>query len=231
MLDNLTDFTVLQQLDMPLMLVLVVLLLCGLFAIAAGIRRYLHGKFISASLQSLSGITLILFGMLLFSIAINIYTYDRLTVERPVAEIRFEQLGPQRFNAILTLPDKGTKQSFQLLGDQWQFDARILKWYGWANLLGLDTQYRLERISGRYVDISLERTAPRSVYSLAAEDKVDYWQWINDYQQYIPFVDAYYGNAVYLPMIDEAGFTILISQTGLLARPNYENRNTGNTLW
>ncbi len=229
--ENLSEFTVLQQFDSLLLLMLVLLLFGGLVAIAAGIRRYLHGKFISASLQSLSGITLILSGMLLFSIAINLYTYDRLTFDKPVAGIRFEKLGPQRYRAVLNFSDTDKVERFLLQGDEWQLDARIIKWHGWANLLGLDAQYRLERISGRYEDISLERSAPRSVYSLAGEEKVDYWKWINEYQDYIPFIDAYYGNAVYLPMSDKAAFTIFISQTGLLARADNETAERRRQLW
>jgi hypothetical protein len=47
------------------------------------------------------------------------------------------------------LPD-GERETFVLDGDEWQLDARVLKWHGAATLLGLDTGYRLDRIGGRY---------------------------------------------------------------------------------
>ena len=35
----------------------------------------------------------------------------------------------------------------------------------------------------------------------------------------LPFVDAVYGNAAYMPMSDGARYEISITQTGLIARP------------
>ena len=65
---------------------------------------------------------------------------------------------------------------FVLSGDEWQLDARVLKWKGWANLFGLDAQYRLERVSGRYRDIEQERTGERTVYALAENPGLDLWK-------------------------------------------------------
>jgi hypothetical protein len=142
-----------------------------------------------------------------------------LTLERPVAEIVFEQRGPQTFNATLTQAHNGEIQMFVLSGDEWQLDARVLKWKGWANLFGLDAQYRLERVSGRYRDIEQERKAERTVYPLAENPGLDLWRMTLDNPTRLPFVDAVYGNAAYMPMSDGARYEISITQTGLVARP------------
>jgi hypothetical protein len=113
----------------------------------------------------------------------------------------------------------GDIQVFTLNGDEWQLDARVLKWRGWANVLGLDAQYRLERLSGRYRDIEQERNAPRSVYALSDNPGIDLWTWTIDHPTWLPFVDAVYGSATYLPMADGARYRVNMSQSGLLARP------------
>ena len=105
------------------------------------------------------------------------------------------------------------------LPDEWQIDARIIKWHGWVQLLGLNAQYRLERISGRYTDIEEEQLRTRTVYSLGSKDEIDYWKLINGYKEWLPWVDAYYGSATYLPMTDNATYEISLTQTGLIARP------------
>ncbi|TDJ18492.1 MAG: hypothetical protein E2O62_03725 [Gammaproteobacteria bacterium] len=87
------------------------------------------------------------------------------------------------------------------------------------NLAGLDSLYRLERISGRYHDIEEERTGNRTVYSLAENKGLDIWSITKRYPSWLPWIDAYYGTATYLPMSDKAQFKITLSQTGLLARP------------
>jgi hypothetical protein len=108
---------------------------------------------------------------------------------------------------------------FMLYGDDWQLDARVLKWKGWANLLGLDAQYRLERISGRYRDIEQERRDERTVYALSQNPGLDLWELSNRYRRWLPFVDAMYGSATYLPMAETARYEVKMTQTGLIARP------------
>lgn len=153
------------------------------------------------------------------AVALNLRTYARLTYEQPVAELSFQARGPQRWQATLvTVPDLA-KQSFDLAGDEWQLDARVLKWRGWANVLGLDARYRLERVSGRYEDIAQERSAPRTVYALGEPPAFDLWSLARDYPDWLPFVDAVYGSATYLPMADGAAYEVMLTQSGLIARP------------
>ena len=108
----------------------------------------------------------------------------------------FEARGPQHFRATLTQVPSGEMQMFVLAGDEWQLDARVLKWKGWANLLGLDAQYRLERVSGRYRDIEQERTDERTVYALSENPGIDLWTMLDAViRSWLPFVDAVYGSA------------------------------------
>lgn len=153
------------------------------------------------------------------AVALNLRTYARLTHEEPVAELSFEARGPQRWGATLTTVSDLSKQKFELAGDEWQLDARVLKWRGWATALGLDARYRLERVSGRYLDIAQERTAPRSVYALGEPATFDLWLLASQYPDWLPFVDAVYGSATYLPMSDGATYEVSLTQSGLIARP------------
>ena len=41
---------------------------------------------------------------------------------------------------------------FVLLGDEWQLDARVIRWTLPGQLAGLPPVYRFERLSGRYGD-------------------------------------------------------------------------------
>jgi len=157
-------------------------------------------------------------GLLLAAGGLNLHTYQRLADEREVAEIDFEQLGPQLYRARIHYPDRGRYTEFRLQGDAWQIDARVLKWKGPAVLAGLDSGYRLERISGRYEDIGAERSRPRSVHALSENPGLDLWELSRRYERWLPWVDARYGSATYLPMRDGARYRVSISQTGLLAR-------------
>ena len=88
-------------------------------------------------------------------LALDVQTYGRLTYERPVATIQTRQLGPQYFEATVMQPGMGedapgVSNLYPLHGDEWRIEAQVLKWKPWANVLGLDAQYRLDRLSGRY---------------------------------------------------------------------------------
>src|SRR3990170_2194066 len=127
-------------------------------------------------------------------------------------------LGPQRYELLLVREGEPS-QRFELRGDEWQIDARVLKWRGLGSLLGFDTVYRFERLSGRYADNDLERKAARSVHALSPQGTVDFWQLLKKYHGYMPLADALYGSAAYVPMADGAQYVVSVSATGLLIRP------------
>ena len=135
-------------------------------------QRLFRARFLAAGGSAFTGALLLAIAALLFVVSANLHTYARLTFERPVAEIVFQQRAPQSFNATLTQVPNGEIQMFVLSGDEWQLDARVLKWKGWANLFGLDAQYRLERVSGRYR--TSHRNAPPSARCIRSP-KIPVW--------------------------------------------------------
>src|SRR5690606_29929951 len=111
-------------------------------------------------------------------------------------------------------------------GDEWRIEAQVLRWKPWANILGLNTQYRLDRLSGRYQDTRQELTAVRSVHDLRGGDvasggrwTLDVWDVSRRYRDYVDAVDTLYGSAAYMPMADGAQYEVWITQSGLIARP------------
>ena len=187
--------------------------------LALACQRLLRARFLSAGGSALMGVVLLAIAAVSFLVSLNLHTYGRLTHEQAIAEIVFEARGPQHYRATLAQIPSGAMQIFVLAGDEWQLDARVLKWKGWANLLGLDAQYRLERVSGRYRDIEQERSAERTVYALSENPGLDLWTLSVDYPRWLPFVDAVYGSATYLPMAEGARYEVSITQSGLIARP------------
>jgi hypothetical protein len=195
------------------------LALFGIVLLALACHRIYRARWIAGSGALLGGTALLALAAVLFIVSLNLHTYARLTYEAPVAELVFEKRGPKTYQLTMVRIPSGDLQIFMLEGDEWQLDARVLKWKGWATLLGLDAQYRLERLSGRYRDIEDERTAKRTVYPLTENPGLDLWSLATDHPERLPFVDAVYGSATYLPMADGARYRVTLSQTGLLARP------------
>lgn len=211
--------------------------LIGLAFAVVGIKRLIQRRFFKAAGLQLTGVLFLALASSAFLLASNLYTYQRLVYEQPVAEISFEQLSEQQFRAEIDSLDSEFKQVVNLRGDEWQLDAQVLSWQGVATLLGLDANYRLHRISGRYVDIIQEQQSPRSVFSLVRspayieDEKFDLWQFAHEYQDWLQWVDAVYGSAVFLPMTDGARYSISISRTGLIARPANDEARKAVSQW
>lgn len=192
--------------------------LAGILFLLAAVRRLHRRKILGGILNGATALVLILLSVCAALIAANLQSYRRLSFEQAAGELQFARTGEREFNAVLTYPS-GERASFALRGDEWQVDARVLKWSAFANVIGFDTAYRLERISGRYAHIEDERAQPRTVYALNPPQRIDPWDLAHRYRSWLPWLDAIYGSATFLPMGDGALYEIKVSQSGLIARP------------
>lgn len=211
--------------------IIVALSISGLGFAGLALARLRRRRVLAAGGHGLLGLTLLGGGAISAALILNLHTYDRLTSERDVAELDFTELAPQRYHVRLALADVHEPQYFELKGDEWQLDARIIKWHGLANVLGLDTQFRLERLSGRYHDLDAELSEARSAYALAPESGLDFWAIARRYDGWLPWVDTVYGSASYLPMRDQARYQVNVTQSGLIARALNTAGQTAIELW
>lgn len=194
---------------------------------AARLRR---GRLLGAALEGGVGAALLAAAAALCLLGLNFYTYQRLTAEQAVADLSFVQIRPQHYRCTLRVADQPNR-TFELDGDDWELDARVVEWKPPAVLLGLDPRFRLERLSGRYREIDQERKAQRSVYPLAPKDRIDMWPLLMQANRYLPWLDAYYGSAAYLPMADGAAYQVRLGSSGLVARPANEAAKQALGAW
>ena len=203
---------------MTITALIVIFALIGALLLFAAVRRLRRRRVFGGLLTGATALVLILLCVCALVVAANLQTYQRLSLEQPAGELQLTRTGPREFNAVLTYPS-GDRANFSLKGDEWQVDARVLKWHAFANLIGFDTAYRLERLGGRYSTVEDERAQARTVYTLNPPQRIDPWDLARRYHSWIPWVDAVYGSATFLPMADGALYEIKVSQSGLVARP------------
>jgi hypothetical protein len=201
--------------------------LAGLLAltmVAGGLAALLHGR----PYRALSGITgggaLLVIALAVLLLGFDFQTYHRLAYERPVAAVDLHQTGDKAFAVTVTQPEPSGQiasqpSSYAVQGDEWRVEARVLKWKSWANVLGLDPRYRLDRLSGEYVDTAEEVSAPRSVYDLRAPVDQFTVARLAAKLNRAKLIDTVYGSAVLMPMADGARYELSMSQSGLVARP------------
>ena len=167
--------------------------------------------------RAIFGLALLSLALPLGGLALLLRNYLWLLEDRPVAQIALKQSAPQRFQATLSVAG-GEPAQYEMLGDEWQLDARVIRWRLPAALAGLPPVYALERLSGRYGDPKQELASPRSVHDLRRD--WDFWEFRQRYLARLPIADARWGSAAYLPMLDGVVYTVSINpRGGLVAKP------------
>ncbi|MFT5504089.1 MAG: hypothetical protein ACI845_001251 [Gammaproteobacteria bacterium] len=210
--------TMLPVIFICFILVILLVILLVLFGIRIRQKKVLASLFYGGQCSLI--FCLLLIGLLLLS---NLYLYNRLTFERPIAVVELVKKERQEFTLVFYGVEDGQEhfsEQFLIEGDEWQIDARIIKWHNWANLIGMNSLYHLDRVSGRFRNIEQANQNKHTAYSLFEHSRgLDVWKLKSVFSEHLPFMDAYYGQSIYLPMADKAKFEVSILQTGLIARP------------
>jgi hypothetical protein len=166
------------------------------------------------ALRALAGLGLLgLAGVALLG-GLLLREYHGVAPDVPVARLALHQLAAQSFQATLTV-DGRPPVVLPLHGDEWQLDARVVRW----RLPPLPTpMVRLERLSGRYGDPKQEATARRDAHDLRA--RWDFWQVRETRLARLPLADARLGRVESLPMLDGATYAVFVdARDALVARP------------
>jgi hypothetical protein len=204
-------------------------LVVGITLFILSMYLLLRSRALSAILRVTPGLLLMVCAFTLIFGGLDIMSYRQLLKEEAVATLHFEILGPQTYGVMMI--DKDNRQQyFHLKGDQWQLDARMIRWHPNLVRAGFQPIYRLERIAGRYNNFQQELHAERTVHEIGIGDSgidnggigswgVDTWRWFNQWQWLHAWVDATYGTATFVPMADGAIYEVSMSHSGLVARP------------
>ena len=194
--------------------------LLALFSFVFGVKLLWGRGWVFAWLRGTVGLVFLCVCLAALFVIIDLFSYKKFIQEKPIATLSFEKLAEQKFNASLVILEEGKEQIVEIHGDQWQMDARVIRWLGIFRSISPRPGYRLDRLSGRYYSLDDERLKARSVYSLGeSEYALDFWSWLQNNGRFFPWIDAVYGSAAYLPMVDGAIYQVSLSGTGLLATP------------
>ncbi len=172
--------------------------------------------------RGLSGIVLLAVAISLLWVTFLVQSYLGLTSEIKVAHIRATQITnvANEMSVELILYDGNghiaSDNTYLLQGNEWMLQGDIIKFPAWLNVVGLHSGYKLTRLEGRYDDINLERTAPHSAIELNGGDDNFFKTVYAQKAWFGAFVDAQYGNAVFLAA---GSFDVFATQDALIARP------------
>ena len=174
-------------------------------------------KVIRTATDTLVALLMLSLSALFATLTISTQGYRAFTREELVATVTTRSLGTQRFEARVRFPD-GRDTTVLLAGDEFYVDAHILKWKPIANLLGMHTDYELDRIAGRYLSLAEEQSNPRTVFALSTDKPIDLFNLRRRHPLLGWLVDAEYGSGTFTATDDQAQFDVLVSTSGLLVR-------------
>ncbi|MBZ2187978.1 hypothetical protein K8B33_02615 [Alcanivorax sp. JB21] len=195
----------------PIAMILVSLVLLGL-----GAWVLLRQRWLLQWLKGTAGLAMLVAAVYLSLLALNLYSYDELNPDAPLATVSFRELAPQSFVATVAVPG-AESHDYALRGDLWQLDTRVLRWKGLLALFGARPGYQLEQIQGRYLALEDERSRERVRHVIYSPPVFfDIWQGASEGSM---LLSASTLSAAFLPMADGAIFEIVLQRGRLEARP------------
>lgn len=168
--------------------------------------------------------------LLLLVLALGVSVYAGLrafrvfTEEGLVAVVRCEATPPGATYGFLievTQMEAGSparREKFPMMGDQWSIGGDILKWKPWLTLMGAKSCHKLTRLNSRYLQAGDEMSRPRANFDLNGGTSA-FWRWLYRWGAAVPFVDAVYGNAAYVPVRIGGTWGVYVTHSGYLIRP------------
>lgn len=197
----------------------------GVIGLIMALTNLFRGRFTSAAGGVMGGGLLTAIGLAGALLGLNLQTYQRLTYERPVAQVTVAAVDPAQklYNVTVERLDGGQTQTCPVQGDEFMLSARVQKWKPWANVVGLDSTYTFDQLSNKYFD-----AAEANGQDITACD-VD--STVNKVADVVPrslldqalamaqIEDRKFGSAIYMPMRDGAVYDVLMTQDALNAEP------------
>ncbi|HEX7235931.1 MAG TPA: hypothetical protein VF405_03145 [Gammaproteobacteria bacterium] len=175
-------------------------------------------RFMRRAFKFSLGVVLLFAAFSVVLLTATIYTYHRLSGETLIAELRFDAAGDRQYVAHLRTGDRCEDRSFPLYGDQWRVDAEFLKWKYWALLLGLDSQYRLDRLEGRYRSVDEQNSKPNLAHALSERTAVDVVSLAESLGSWNFLLDATYGSSTYQDIDVGNVYYVFRTTTGIITR-------------
>ena len=151
-------------------------------------------------------------------VLVGLRTYSTFSEETVIAELTFKARSDGGYDARLSTGDLCSDNVYVISGDQWRIDAQFVKWKYWVNLLGLDGNYRLDRLEGRYKTAAAENSGVSSAHDLSVDGAVDFARLAEWLGMLNPLFDAAYGSSTYHSIDTDRLYRVYKTQAGIITR-------------
>ena len=193
------------------------LLTIGLLAVLSAVKR--RGPLAQVR-GALAGLLLTAVGALALGLRLALRGFEAFSRETLVAEAVCTRVSSAEFELHYSAAIDGAllpAETFRLLGDQWALSGGIVLWHPWLTIAGAPSYHKPTRLGGRFASAEQERAQPPSVVELNGGDD-PLWAWFYRLDPWLPFVDAAYGSAAFVPVDPSRRFQVFVSRTGYVIK-------------
>lgn len=159
----------------------------------------------------------IVFAFCLLGVA-PFYVYHRLDMEIPIAKFHFAPVNQYLYDMTFYSGDMCDPQTYRVRGDQAQIDASFLKWQSWVAMLGVDSLFRFDRLSGRFRDINAEKENARTLVYLSPNVVIDPFRESSLDAQSNWLVSTQYGSSVYVDIDTSLVYTVYKTEDSMMVK-------------
>ena len=202
------------------------LLVGALVFLLIGVFLLIRFDWFKGWLIGTSGIGSLGIALLCSIIILTINSYISSSKSDSVATISFTEISPKKFKVELA-ETQGDKYNFELKGDLWEIDARILSWSSFLEKQGLSPYYRVNSVTSSFAKLADAEKYEGS--KVAIEGSLT-----DAIMNQLALGDASFvlkskpGSTGALPMSDGALFSIRLNKAGLISKP--ENQQAFSSL-
>lgn len=159
-------------------------------------------------LKGTTGFLLVFLSIASSYVGFGLFSYEKALGAPVLATLVFSKSAPQEFEVELA-SSGGSREKFEMLGDQWQLDVRLLK-----SSLTASPAYMLHKLAGRYLSLEEEKNRLRSEHDLALQKTVDIWTWLN-VMAVNDLMQTDILSAEFMPMSDGAIYQVVLENKEL----------------
>lgn len=136
--------------------------LVGILMLVGGIAAVFKAKLGSGLMRVLFGGLTLAGAMIVGLIGLNLQTYAQLSKERLAGQVVLTKVSDHNYTASIDIADdgklRGKPVDYQVTGERVHVSGPLVKFKPWANVIGVDSLFKVNEIYGTYVDPNCTNT-------------------------------------------------------------------------
>lgn len=202
--------------------------LVGILMLVGGIAKVFKAQLGGGLIRVLFGGITLAGAMIVGLIGLNLQTYAQLSKERLAGQVTLTKKGDYDYTATIDLADetgklRGQPKDFQVTGQRIHIEGPLVKFKPWANVIGMDSLFKVNEVYGTYVNPNCTNTYNPRRETTEECATGDFFGCLGSSWKVLNLADFSHTSASGQLMADGAIYDIYASQDAFELKPNPSN--------